>query len=134
MRRAVNIVGWAISVAYLCYVVWFVTSVPGPAPVPPSTEGVRIGLTEATPLHVFQEIARPQPEWRRRARRFPDAWSRFDDYSYHVGAHIHWLAERYGLHYSQVFLIYDTGVRSGWPGANGLPMTARPVPLAPRTR
>ena len=110
------------------------------APQPPvldlrtGSDGARFGISEARRRELFAQIADRDPGWWQRTERFPDAWSRHDDYHVHLGRYVAELAAENAIDETTMFLVYDEGVHRQWPGASGHPLTPTWVVLKPRTQ
>ncbi len=104
--------------------------------VPEDRPGERFGVKDEIRKKIFQELAAAEPEHRLKGRAsFPtEAWSAEDhraSFERHLAANI---AARYGLSLSQVYLIFDEGIRERWPGPDGQPLSPQTVPLKPRRK
>ena len=106
-----------------------------PPVLPPDAAGARFGVDEETRRKVFSAIAAEDPGAREKAReRFPadQVWRREDDRSASERDTARGLASTHHLNVTQVYLILDEGIREGWPGADGKPLSPTTVPLLQR--
>jgi hypothetical protein len=140
-KRSVRLAArWGPRLLLLAPLVWLevvIIRTTSPASLPPIPYGAtaaRFGVPEAERRAIWLELTKHEPQWRQEAaRKFPgDAWSQQDDYSSYVVHHVLELASAHRLHYSVVYMILDEGIRRHWPGPDGKPLVAVPVPLRPR--
>jgi hypothetical protein len=112
--------------------------VTGPRPVAlvDGPGDVKFGLPEPERRELFKEIAAAEPHGRAQGvAGFPDQpWSQEDHRCAFERETTRGLATRKGLALTQVYLVLDEGIRAQWPGADGKPLRATTVPLAPRRR
>lgn len=132
MVRAIGYALWLPLVAYAVFIVQRLVRAPGPDVVPPDRGSERFGVALAARQQLYARIVEHDPAWRRSAERFPDAWSQADDYHLHVATFINGLATQFHLRQTQMFLIYDEGLREGWTGPGGAKLQARWPRLVPR--
>ncbi len=110
------------------------------APKPPvladGAAGVKFGLAEADRRAIFKEIAAAEPYGRAQGLAgFPEQpWSQEDHRCAFERDTTRSLAARKGVSLTQIYLVLDEGIRAQWPGADGKPLRATTVPLAPRRR
>jgi hypothetical protein len=107
---------------------------PPVAVVPPDAPGERFGVKEEIRRKVFAELAAAEPGHRETGHTsFPtEIWSAEDhraSFERHLAAS---LSTRFGLSLTQVYLIFDEGIRNHWPGPDGKPLSPQTVPLKPR--
>ena len=123
------------AVLLVVLVVGVVRSAP-PVPVPPPEGDGRFGLEEERRREIFTRITRHEHFSRSMAKeQFPGhARSQSDAYFGHMRDLVVHLARKHGLHTSQIFLVFDEGIREHWPDDRGNPLTATTEPLRPRTR
>jgi hypothetical protein len=133
--RWVGIATLVLPVMVAWMVVEDVRSWPEPAPMT-VTEEKSFGLTEKARRMYFTKIAQFEEHWRTEAKKqFPkQKWSQCDAYFNHVMQHVQHLARIYRVHYSQMFMVLDEGVRKGWTDEQGGKMPAVTEPLRPRTK
>jgi hypothetical protein len=134
--RVVNGAGWLAALALSVHLVGSVLAAPPPRELPAAQGDQRFGVPEADRRAIFESIASHAEGWWRRASRFPDDWSRFDDFNSQLAYQVGALASQYGLSITQVFLIYDEGTRNHWSENVGEPrgLPVNLVPLRPRTQ
>ena len=65
---------------------------------------------------------------------FLGAWSESDDLHLRISKDVRRVARRFDLSNSEVYLIFDQGVREGWPDPEGVALPASVPPLEPRIR
>lgn len=123
------------AVLLVIIVAGVVSSTPRTALPPP--DGDRLfGIEEQNRREIFTRITRHEHFSRSMAaEQFPDhEWSRSDAYFAHMRDLIVHLALIHDLHASQIFLVFDEGIRKHWPDDRGNPLPASTTPLRPRTR
>jgi hypothetical protein len=103
---------------------------------PSHPDGPRVAaLAENERRALFYELVRASASWwRRTALRFPDRWSQHDDYAFAVRTYLITAAAARGIDYTELFLVYDEGIRKHWSPAGLAPLPATWEPLKPRTR
>jgi hypothetical protein len=139
-RREALVRGALQGVALAAALVFFVIrahAVLAPAAkavVPPDGDGTRFGVSLAERHAIFSEIAAAEQSWRARPPRFPgQPWSTEDDVMAVVRDTARASAVRHQLNLTQVYLIFDEGLRDHWPGPQG-PLPTTIVSLHPRQR
>lgn len=98
--------------------------------------GVRFGMPENVRKDIFREIATAEPNARAQGiAGFPDQpWSQEDHRAAFERDTLRSIAARRGLALTQVYLVLDEGIREGWPGPDGKPLTPMTIPLVPRRK
>jgi hypothetical protein len=122
---------------YLLLVIWPIITAPPPDPLPADQPGdVVVGLKLAQRSLIFKRLAAHREHDSRRAQRAfaGKPWSIEDMRSENERRHAHDLARRYRVPIQTIYLILDEGIRRGWPGPQGQPLSARTPPLKPRRR
>jgi hypothetical protein len=136
LHRRLGIATLVLPAILLAIIVAGVVRSAPPTPVPPP-EGDRLfGLEEEERREIFTRITRHEHFSRSMAKeQFPgDSWSQSDAYFGHMRDLVVHLARIHDLHTSQIFLVFDEGIRLHWPDDRGNPLPATTVPLRPRTR
>ena len=98
---------------------------------------VAFGLTLNERQAIYATMARNTRRWWRHVEgRFPgDEWSQHDDFANNHARYVRARAEEWGLNPSQLYLVYDEGIRQGWTvGRTADRFPATWAPLRPRTR
>ena len=109
-----------------------VRSVPSPRKIPAGgAAGSRFGLSESQRRSIFAQLATKEPTALRiaRARFRGQPWSIEDDRARVEKDTVRSVSRQHGLNLSQVYLVLDEGIRSGWPAPSGdrLPATTPPL-------
>ena len=127
---------WLAPAAAAAFLAWRLMDKPAPAPLPEPRAVEAFGLPEEERLDIWDELMEGEKSrWKRARDHFPDhEWSQQDDYAHHLKNDVVRVARERKLHHSIVFLVLDEGIRNHWPGPDGEPLDARPVPLRPRLR
>jgi hypothetical protein len=136
LHRRLGIATLVLPAILLVGIVVGVVRAAPPTPVPPADGDSRFGLEEEERREIYTAITRHEHFSRSMAKeQFPGhAWSQSDAYFGHMRDLVVHLARTRGLHPSQIFLVFDEGIRLHWPDDRGNPLPATTVPLRPRTR
>lgn len=94
------------------------------------------GLDLATRKSIYESLASRHPVRVQNARMdFPThVWSQYDHYANLLHREVQAIAAVRQLHYTQVLLVFDEGVRKGWRARNGAVIPPIWEPLRPRTQ
>jgi len=136
LHRRLGLATLVIPVILLAVIVAGVVASAPPTPVaPPEGDGL-FGLDEEKRREIFTRITQHEHFARSMAEeQFPDdAWSQSDAYFGHMRDLVVHLAFVHDLHTSQIFLVFDEGIRKHWPDDGGNPLPASTEPLRPRIR
>lgn len=122
---------------YLLLLVWPILTAPQPDPLPADQPGdMKLGLDLAQRSQIFERLAAHRVHDGPKAQRAfaGQAWSAEDMRSENERRHAHALARRHRLPIQTIYLILDEGIRRGWPGPQGQPLSASTPPLNPRRK
>ena len=135
-HRLLSLSTLVLPLVLLAIIVAGVVSSAPPDRVPPPDGDGLFGLSEERRREIFTRITRHEHFSRSMAvKQFPgDAWSQSDAYFGHMRDLVVHLAIIHDLHTSQIFLVFDEGIRKRWPDDQGKPLPATTEPLQPRTR
>jgi hypothetical protein len=110
---------------------------PPPAEIPAASSTTRFGIPEDRRREIFRLLAESENKERQRAISQNTwrghAWSREDDLGWVQRTEARRLASRFGLSLSQIYLVFDEGIRERWPGPDGQPLRATTAPINLRT-
>jgi hypothetical protein len=110
---------------------------PAPAAIPAASSTTRFGIPEDRRREIFRMLAECENRERQRAISqntwHGHAWSRDDDLGWYIRTEARKLAGRFGISLSQVYLVFDEGIRERWPGPDGQPLRATTAPINLRT-
>lgn len=137
LRLGVNLLGVVLTAAYLGS---HLNELASASPLVPLDRGQGErrfgGIGSERRRALYAELVETQPLRVARARaKFPThVWSQYDDTANSLTQEIVFLARREGLHYTQLALIFDEGVRNGWKSFTGAVIPPIWEPLNPRTQ
>ncbi len=136
LHRRLGTATLVLPLVLLAIIVAGVVSSAPPAAVPPPDGDRLFGIDEERRREIFTRITRHEHFARSMAaEQFPHhAWSRSDAYFGHMRDLVVHLALIHDLHASQIFLVFDEGIRNHWPDDRGNPLPASTTPLRPRIR